>query len=137
LVHQVVVAALIQDPGEVLLCYRSTDRRSHPAVWDFPGGHVEVDESPLNALRREILEEVGVAVQVQKLGERPDLRVHDRDLDLSLWAVRDWEGDPVNCAPEEHDRVDWFDINQAITMTLAHPAYRPWLTTLDRHIVAE
>jgi 8-oxo-dGTP diphosphatase len=120
----------------VLLCYRSTERDSYPAVWDFPGGHVDDDESPLHALSREILEEVGVAVHVHKLVEPPDLRVHDRDLDLSLWAVRDWEGDPVNCAPEEHDRVDWFDIDQAIAMTLAHPAYRPWLTTLGRRIVA-
>lgn len=131
------MAALFRVPGEVLLCYRSAKRRWYPAVWDFPGGHVDGDEKPLNALKRELLEEVGVGVQVGTLTEAPDLRVQTGDLDLSLWAVRAWEGEPVNCAPEEHDRIEWFDINHAITKSLAHPAYRPWLTTLHRDIAAE
>jgi 8-oxo-dGTP diphosphatase len=136
LVPLVVVAALIRAPGEVLLGYRSANRLSYPAVWDFPGGHVETGEQPLDALGREIREEIGVALQLEALAVTPDLRVHERDLDLSLWAVRAWEGEPVNCAPDEHDRLEWFDINHAITMTLAQQAYRPWLSTLSREIGA-
>jgi 8-oxo-dGTP diphosphatase len=137
LVHRVVVAALIRVPGEVLLGYRSASRQAYPGVWDFPGGHVERDEQPLDALGREILEEIGVAVHLEALTETPDLQVHERDLDLCLWAVRAWEGEPVNCAADEHDRVEWFDINRAVTMTLAQAAYRPWLNTLSREIGAQ
>jgi mutator protein MutT len=135
--HLVVVAALIRDPGEVLLCYRSEVRRAYPAVWDFPGGHVERDEDPLDALGREILEEIGVVVQLDALAVTPDLRAHERNLDLSLWAVHVWEGEPANCAPEEHDQVEWFDIRDAVTMTLAFPAYRPWLNRLGRELPAQ
>jgi 8-oxo-dGTP diphosphatase len=106
-------------------------------VWDFPGGHVEKGEHPLDALGREILEEIGVAVQLKALTQTPDLRVHERDLDLSLWAVRAWEGEPVNCAPNEHDQVQWFDIKHAVTMTLAFPAYRPWLSSDQRALGRE
>jgi 8-oxo-dGTP diphosphatase len=137
LVHLVVVAALIRAPGEVLLCYRSANRRAYPAVWDFPGGHVERDERPLDALGREILEEIGVVVQLEALTVTPDLRVHEGDLDLSAWAVRAWEGEPVNCAPDEHDQVEWFEINHAARLTLAQSAYRPWLSTLSREIGAQ
>ena len=128
--HRVVVAALVRGPGQVLLCHRSAQRRSYPAVWDFAGGHVEGDETPLDALRRELREELGIVVHVATLAETPDLRVTKGDLDLSVWAVRAWDGDPANCAPEEHDRVGWFDIDDAIVEELAHPEYRPWLATL-------
>jgi len=130
LVHQVVVAALLRAPGEVLLCHRTAERRWYPSVWDFPGGHVERDERPLEALRREVLEEVGVAVDIGSLTEQPDLRLKTDDLDLSMWLVRAWAGEPVNCAPEEHDQLEWFDLNDAIDKSLTHSSYQPWLARL-------
>ena len=87
-VHVVVTACLVRDAGEVLLCHRSPDRRWYPDVWDLHGGHVEHGESPLSALHREVLEEVGVAIEIEVLADDPDLRFREGDLDLSLWAVR-------------------------------------------------
>jgi 8-oxo-dGTP diphosphatase len=54
-----VVAAVIVRDGRVLLTQRAEG--SHLALhWEFPGGKVEAGESPPEALRREILEELGV-----------------------------------------------------------------------------
>jgi mutator protein MutT len=114
----------------VLLCHRSPHRQSYPNVWDFPGGHVEAGETPLQALRREVAEELQVAIQTDHLPEEPDLRVLDADLNLAVWVVRTWTGQPVNAAAEEHDRIDWFDIDRATTLNLAHPAYAEWLASL-------
>jgi site-specific DNA recombinase len=55
--HQ-VVAVILRQPEELLLCHRSPARRWYPDVWDFPGGHVEPGESPLDALRREVADRV-------------------------------------------------------------------------------
>lgn len=54
----VVVAALITDAdGKVLIV-----KPSHKEGWIFPGGYVEVGESPSQAFRREMRAELGVEV---------------------------------------------------------------------------
>ena len=58
-----VVAALIEADGKVLVCQRRrTD--SFGLLWEFPGGKVEAGESPSEALARELREELGVAARV-------------------------------------------------------------------------
>ena len=58
-----VVAAVIEDQGRFLLCQRH-DGPHLPLTWEFPGGKVEVGETPEDALRREISEELGTACSV-------------------------------------------------------------------------
>jgi mutator protein MutT len=54
-----VVAALIEQKGRLLICQRRAgDRFAH--LWEFPGGKVERGETAEAALRRELLEELGV-----------------------------------------------------------------------------
>ncbi len=54
-----VVAAILERNGRVLICQR-TPAQSHPLEWEFPGGKVEPGETPPEALRRELEEELGV-----------------------------------------------------------------------------
>jgi 8-oxo-dGTP diphosphatase len=55
-----VVAVILRQADRLLLCHRAPTRRWYPDVWDFAGGHVEPEELPEEALRREVLEELGV-----------------------------------------------------------------------------
>ncbi|MBI5537835.1 MAG: (deoxy)nucleoside triphosphate pyrophosphohydrolase [Deltaproteobacteria bacterium] len=58
-----VVAAVIVEHGRVLVTQRMPG--SHLAgAWEFPGGKVEQDEDPRDALVRELREELGVEVEV-------------------------------------------------------------------------
>lgn len=53
-------AAILDESGRLLVIKENYDRRRY----SFPGGAVEVGESPLDAVVRETLEETGVAVAV-------------------------------------------------------------------------
>jgi 8-oxo-dGTP diphosphatase len=99
---RVVAAAIVRD-GRVLAA-----RRCGPAAlaggWEFPGGKVEDGESDVDALSREINEELGVDVRVRRrLGEATEGDVH---LVLHLATLRR-RGDPQ--AGADHDELRWLD----------------------------
>src|SRR6185312_8739068 len=54
-----VVAAIIERSGCVLIGQRQPEQ-SHPLKWEFPGGKVELNESPEQALARELEEELSI-----------------------------------------------------------------------------
>lgn len=58
-----VVAAIIHSDGRILAAKRLAGGPSG-LKWEFPGGKVEPNEEPQAALRREILEELGLDVIV-------------------------------------------------------------------------
>ncbi len=59
--YQVAVGGMIiNEHGQILLC-EHTYRRLH--AWGLPGGDLKFGEDPVEAIKREILEETGLAVQ--------------------------------------------------------------------------
>jgi 8-oxo-dGTP diphosphatase len=60
-----VAAALIVRNSRLLVCQRRHDD-SHGLQWEFPGGKVEPGESPVQALARELREELGVDATIGK-----------------------------------------------------------------------
>lgn len=58
-----VVAGLIVRGDEVLICQR-TKHQPYPLKWEFPGGKVEPNEQPTEALYRELEEELGILAEV-------------------------------------------------------------------------
>ena len=54
-----VVAALMERDGRLLICQRRKDD-VFPLKWEFPGGKIHPDETPPQALARELEEELGV-----------------------------------------------------------------------------
>jgi 8-oxo-dGTP pyrophosphatase MutT (NUDIX family) len=67
----VVGAVIVDDAGQVFVHRRGPDRTLFPNCWDIPGGHVEPDETPLEALGREVEEETGWRLRrvIAELGE--------------------------------------------------------------------
>ena len=125
-----IVAVILRRPGELLLCHRAPGRRWYPDVWDFGGGHVEPGEDPHAALRRELAEELGAALQ--GVDPKPVLRRIDPQtgLNLTVWTSSDWRGPITNQQPEEHDAIGWFQLGQLAGLTFAHPSYLPILPRL-------
>lgn len=117
----IAAAALVRD-GRVLLVHRHPDRRAYPDCWDLAGGHVEAGESPRRAVARECWEELGVVVR----DPRPiPLANSDPALDIHAFVVTQWDGEPSNTAPDEHDDLRWFTASELTDLTLADPASLP------------
>jgi 8-oxo-dGTP diphosphatase len=54
-----VVAGILRRGDTILICRRRADQ-PHPLKWEFPGGKVELGELPVEALQRELREELGI-----------------------------------------------------------------------------
>jgi 8-oxo-dGTP diphosphatase len=91
-----VVAAIIERGGRILICQRRADH-AHPLKWEFPGGKVEPGESPADALRRELAEELAIAA-----GIGPEVTRYEytypgkKPILLIFYRVTEFIGEPRN-----------------------------------------
>src|SRR5215470_14313452 len=58
----IVVPVIKDESGRVLLCKMPEDRGVFPGQWGLAGGGVEPGERIHDALRREVMEELGVSI---------------------------------------------------------------------------
>ena len=59
-----VVASIIHQDGKILATQRGYG--DFKGLWEFPGGKIEPGETPEEALRREIREELNIDISVEK-----------------------------------------------------------------------
>jgi 8-oxo-dGTP diphosphatase len=99
----VAVGILRNQRGEVLISRRS-EHVHQGGLWEFPGGKVEAGEPVRGALKRELREELGIAVTVV----RPLIRVRhaypDKRVLLDVWWIERYEGEPAGL---EDQPLDW------------------------------
>lgn len=112
-----IVTGLLRRGGRGLLVHRAPSRRWYPDCWDLPGGHVEDGETPDAALRRELVEELGVVATVT--GPADD-HFRGTTFRMAVWVIDDWEGEPSNLEPAEHDAIAWMNYQETTTLKLAH-----------------
>jgi mutator protein MutT len=115
-----VTAAVVRRDGQVLIA-RRLPSGPRGGLWEFPGGKVEPGESPEEALRRELREELGVAVEVGPLLMRVDHDYPDRAIRLVAYDCTLAAGDPE---PLECAEVSWVAPAELVTYPLA-PADEP------------
>ncbi|MGO4743742.1 nucleoside triphosphatase NudI [Serratia quinivorans] len=76
--QRIIVCPIIENNGEYLLCKMADDRGVFPGQWALSGGGMEPGETMEEALRREIREELGDALQITHIAPwtfRDDVRI--------------------------------------------------------------
>lgn len=89
----VVAAAILDASGKVLIAERPAGKHM-AGRWEFPGGKVAPGESEKAALARELQEELGIEVTDARPMMRLTHRYPDREVELSLWMVDSYRGEP-------------------------------------------
>lgn len=88
-----VVAGIVFDSEmRVLIAERRGDGPFH-GLWEFPGGKITSGESPEDALRRELSEEIGIAVRRCQSFMRVQHDYPDRQVKLHFFKIFDWAGE--------------------------------------------
>jgi 8-oxo-dGTP diphosphatase len=80
--HKVAAAAVVECDSKVLLVRRTMSPGR--GRWTIPGGFVEFDEDPRDAVVREVLEESGYAVEIARLLDVIFGREHERGASLVI-----------------------------------------------------
>ncbi len=87
-----------------ILCAQRGQAGALAGMWEFPGGKIELGESPREALQREIVEELGCSVDV---GQQVAATTHEYDfgiVTLTTFYCVLTEGTPEL---SEHEDVVW------------------------------
>ena len=104
--------------GPALLMVRRAAGVARGGFWCFPGGHVEPGETPRDAIRRELAEELGIdTTPTKRLGS---VRVPDADYILVVWRVCHVEGE-LRIAKDEIAEARWLTPPEIRTI---HPGLR-------------
>ncbi|MBC92520.1 MAG: 8-oxo-dGTP diphosphatase MutT [Rhodospirillaceae bacterium] len=104
----VSAVALIDSVDRILLGRRPIDKPM-PGLWEFPGGKINLGETPEEALIRELKEELGIDTKESCLAPIAfaSHRYDEFHLLMPLFVCRVWEGIPH---PIEGQELAWVTI---------------------------
>jgi 8-oxo-dGTP diphosphatase len=114
------VCALVRKEGKVLSMRRSLAKDASPGIWEAVSGRIQHGEAPLDAVRREVVEETGLVVRVDP---RPLSAHHAYRAGIPMvivYYVADWVSGAVEMS-EEHDAWEWLDAREFAQRTPIEP----------------
>lgn len=110
--YKEVVSSVVSHDGKCILEKRPDKSHSYPGHWSLVAGKIESNESPVDAARREILEETNIKVGEPK-GRMEPLYVRER---RTLFKVYPFHFDSEGQEPvlnEENEKYIWASIDDA------------------------
>lgn len=120
-----VVCGIILNENKILIVRRRKEK-SLGGYWEFPGGKIEASESDVEALCRELIEELGMKVENVKFFITSIHKYDSGTIELIAYTCKfiDATFDLV-----DHDAFEWIEISDLINWKLA-PADIPIAHTL-------
>lgn len=98
-----VVAGFLKKDGKILVGQRP-ENHSLAGQWEFPGGKIEIGESPEKALARELDEELGIEAEVGDLKLACTHSYGDVGILILFYEIKYWKGEPK---AKHHLMLEW------------------------------
>lgn len=125
-----VIVGIVRDPaGRVLIGQRPPDKPM-AGSWEFPGGKLEAGEPPIEGLKRELNEELGIRVASAEPLIEHRYRYPDREVRLDVWWVLAYEG---RARPLEGQTLRWVRAAELAEQPLL-PADAPIVAAIRRRL---
>lgn len=105
------------DAGRCLLLKRSLSSKGSPGKWEFPGGKAELGEKFDEALLREVTEESGLTISLQRVAGAAEFELSTRKIAYLIMEAR-LESGEVRLSSEHTDFV-WVAPGELPAMDLA------------------
>ncbi|MFC4321314.1 (deoxy)nucleoside triphosphate pyrophosphohydrolase [Litchfieldia salsa] len=99
-----VVAAIIENDQNEILCALRSPEMALPNMWEFPGGKVEKDEDIYSALKREIKEELDCGIETIDLFHDNTHEYETFIINILCITCKITDGTPI---PSEHSKLIW------------------------------
>lgn len=99
-----VAAAVIQRQDGLILMSQRPPGRGWSGWWEFPGGKIEENESPFEALQRELQEEINISANDATLWFERIYIYPDKKIYIYFFKVTDWTGEITSC---ENQLLNW------------------------------
>ena len=109
---KVVAAAIFSPSGDQLFVARRLKGTHQGGLWEFPGGKVEADEVPKQALYRELKEELNISVTSCSPLIKLSHDYGDKVVELDVYRVDTFEGHEHGAEGQETQWIKLKDINQ-------------------------
>lgn len=118
--HREVAVIIVNKEGKMLLEKRAPTKKQSPNKWALCAGHIEAGDIPENAIVREMKEEIGVDVSIDKLEFiKPAVRnikfndnLYNRAFQYTYFWITDKKESEFTVQLEELTEVRYFDIEE-------------------------
>jgi 8-oxo-dGTP diphosphatase len=102
---EVAVGIVFNEDQKILIAQRPS-HTSHPGFWEFPGGKIEANEIPEEALIRELNEEVGITPKEYDFLKKVSYDYETKKVLLWVYKITKFTG---NAYGAEGQIVQWVD----------------------------
>ena len=133
-----VVGSVLVENNHIILGRRAHNLKSFPDLFEFPGGKIENGETPKEALKRELKEELAIDVSITNINtfegnqSLHTLEKNGKIINLILFIVKKWKG-KLKTKEHIHSELVYVEIKKLDTFEDIIPGDAVFISAIKKH----